>query len=95
MIRILVPLITLGLFCALAAYSYGKVVSPERHPPIRHQSLGEFINQKQTEYDAIVAYRTRERNVLVWSDEKVAMIAEALSLTPDSVDATIDVRREP
>jgi hypothetical protein len=64
--RILIPLIILGLFCALAAYSYGRI-TPTHHGAT---SEGDFIAQKLAEYrspDAGVVYQpTKTVSISHW-----------------------------
>lgn len=93
MTRLLVSLTALGLFATLAAYSCGKYVSREwEGPASQHLTLREFKDQKAAEaerHDAGVVYRAKSKVVYVWRDAKAAAIADALSLTPDSVDTRL------
>ena len=91
--KLFLPLIALGLFVWLASYSLGRTVSRQWHPS--QTTLGDFIDRKQAEYDAGLAYRGSERTVLVWTNRKAAPVAEALSLTVSTIDDTVDVRRLP
>ena len=89
MTRLLAPLVTLGLFVALCSYCYPRFTS---QPPV---SEGEFVARRLAEYqprDAGVVYRATGKTVYVWRDKKSAAVAEALSLTPTSIDDTVDVR---
>jgi hypothetical protein len=91
MIRLLIPLFTLGLFCVLASYCYPRYTS--QHPV----SEGEFVAQKLVEYelrDAGVAHPVANRTVFIWRDKSAAALADALSLTVSSIDETVDVRRQ-
>jgi hypothetical protein len=96
MIRLLKTLIAstvAGLFIWLCIYAW------HTHPPVhRTVTEDEFIAQKLAEYDRedrAVACRPKTKMVFIWKDKKTAMIADALSLTPTSVDDTVDVRRMP
>jgi hypothetical protein len=92
MTRLLVPLVTLGLFCVLASYCYPRYTSQTS------VSEGEFVARKLAEYqprDTGVAYRAAAKTVFIWRDKKTAALADALSLTVSSIDDTVDVRRQP
>ena len=85
MYKILIPIVTLGLFCALASYCYG------RYSPTDH------IGYSQHDRDGLsrLIDSSPGKTVYVWRTRKAAEMAEALSLTPESLDTTVDVRREP
>lgn len=89
MYKILIPIVTLGLFCALASYCYG------RYSPTDH--TGQDIGYSQHDRDALsrLIESSPGKSVYVWRTRKAAEMAEALSLTPESLDTTVDVRREP
>jgi hypothetical protein len=92
MTRLLIPLVTLCLFCVLASYCYPRYTS---QTPV---SEGEFVARKLAEFrpkDAGVAYPAVGKTVFIWRDKKAAALADALSLTVSSIDDTVDVRRQP
>ena len=88
-------LVVLGLFIWLSAHSWNY---PAHHVDM---SEGEFISRKLADYhppDAGVVYKSGRapvKTVFVWRDRKTAELAYALSLTPESIDTTVDVRRVP
>ena len=85
MTRILTPIITLGLFCVLASYSFG------RYSPTHH--TGQDIGYSQHDRDGLsrLIESSPGKSVYVWRTRKAAQIAEVWNLTPESIDSAVDI----
>ena len=77
------------LFLCMALLSLPKLTDWAVDHQFRQQHTEQSYSKAQTDAVADLIARSHGRTVYVWRDAKAAAIADALSLTPDSVDTRL------